>query len=92
MISLHTVCSIWPIERTQSSATTLGLSEPGSNGNKAVQHIPQISKSGASPTDCLLSYPGDSLAGEGLIPLQGFSQSILLPYPTEPATFEDLSI
>ena len=32
--------SIWPIDRTQSSATTLGQSGPGSNGNKGVLHIP----------------------------------------------------
>ena len=42
--------SIWPIDRTPSDVTTLGQSGPGSNGNE-----------GASPSDCLVSYPGHSL-------------------------------
>ena len=29
-ICLHTVCFIWPIDRTLSGATTPGQSEPGS--------------------------------------------------------------
>ena len=32
--------SIWPIDRTLSGATILGQSEPGSNGNEEVLHIP----------------------------------------------------
>ena len=39
VICLHTVCSIWPIERTLSGATTLGQNGPGSNGNEGVLHI-----------------------------------------------------
>ena len=35
----HTVCSVWPIDRTQSGATTPGQSGPGSNGNEEVLHI-----------------------------------------------------
>ena len=35
--------SIWPIDRTLSGATTLGLCRPGSNGNKGVLRIPQSS-------------------------------------------------
>ena len=62
VICLHTVCSIWSIARTLSSATTLGQSGPGSNGNKEVLHIPQISKAGVSPSD-KLSYPGHSWGG-----------------------------
>ena len=31
------------------------------NSNEEVNHIPQISKAEASPTDYLLSYPGYSL-------------------------------
>ena len=51
--------SIWPIDRTLSSATTPGQSGPGSDGNEEVLHIPQSSRfTGASPSDCLVSYPG----------------------------------
>ena len=36
--------------------------EPGSDGNKGVLRIPQGSSiTGASPTDCLVLYPGHSL-------------------------------
>ena len=34
--------SIWSIDRTLLGATTLGLSEPGSNGYEGVLYIPQI--------------------------------------------------
>ena len=40
------VCSIWHVDRTLSSATTLGQCGPGSNGYEGVIHIPQISKAG----------------------------------------------
>ena len=54
--------------RTLSDAITLGQSVPGSNGNEGVLHIPQSSSTtGASPSDCLISYPGHSLAG-GVLP------------------------
>ena len=36
-------CSIWPIDRTLSGATTPGQSLPRSNDNKEVLHIPQSS-------------------------------------------------
>ena len=59
--------SIWPIDRTLSGATTLGLSGPGSDGNEGVLCIPQSSRiTGASPSDCLMSYPGHSLEGRVL--------------------------
>ena len=58
--------SIWPIDRTLSSATTPGQSRPGSNGNERVLHIPQ-SITGALPSDCLVSYPGHLLAGALLL-------------------------
>ena len=36
-------CSIWPIYRTLSGSTTLGQSEPGSNGNKrGTLHSPKV--------------------------------------------------
>ena len=40
VICLHTVCSIWPIERTLSCATNPGQSGPGSNGSGGVLYIP----------------------------------------------------
>ena len=54
--------SIWPIGRTLSDATTLGQSRPGSNANKKVLCFPQsYSITGASSSDCLMSYPGHLL-------------------------------
>ena len=49
---------IWPLDKTLSGATTLGLSGPGSDGYEEVLHIPQSSKTGASPSDGFTSYPG----------------------------------
>ena len=41
--SFSTQCnSIWPINTTQSGATTPGQSGPGNDGNKGVLHIPQL--------------------------------------------------
>ena len=61
VICLHTVCSIWPIDRTLSGATTPGWSGPGNNGNEVVLLIPQIFKAGVTPTDSLMSYLEHSL-------------------------------
>ena len=36
---------------------------PGSDSNEGVVHIPQSSKAGTSPLDCLVSYPGHSSRG-----------------------------
>ena len=44
------------MDRTLSCATCIGHSEPGSDGNEGVFYIP-----GASPSDCLMSYPGHLL-------------------------------
>ena len=80
---LHTVCSIRPIDRTLSGATTLGQSGPGNNGNDGVLHIPQISKAGTSPSNGLMLYPGCSVEwGGGLTPLHRYSQCILLSEST----------
>ena len=66
-----------------SGATTPGQSIPGSDGNEGVLRIPQSSSiAGTSPSDCLVSYPGHSLGGGGLTPLQRSSQCILQPQPT----------
>ena len=48
--------SIWPMDRTLSGTTTLGQSGSGSDGNEGVLGI-----TGASPSDCLMSYTGLSL-------------------------------
>ena len=56
--------SIYPIDRTQSGATTPGQSEPRNDASEGVNHIPQSSCiTGTSPSDCLVSYPGCSLWG-----------------------------
>ena len=54
--------SIWPINRNLSGTTILGLRRPRSNGNEDVFHVPQSSRTETSPSDCLGSYPGNSLA------------------------------
>ena len=46
-----------------SVATTPGQSGPGAMAMKG-NTIPQRSKTGASPSDCLVSYPGQSLGAE----------------------------
>ena len=51
--------SIWPIDRTLSSATTPGQSGRGSDSNEGVFCIPRSSSiNGTSLWDCLVSYPG----------------------------------
>ena len=53
--------SFWSMERTLSSVSTLGKSEPWSDGNKRALRIPQSSSIiEASPSDCLVSYLGHS--------------------------------
>ena len=52
----HTVCSIWSTDMTLSGATIPDQSWPESIDNDGVLHIPQISKAGALPLDCLVSY------------------------------------
>ena len=51
------------MDRTLSGVTTPSKNGPGSNGNEEVLYIPQDSKTGASPSDCLMSYPGYLLEG-----------------------------
>ena len=47
------------MDRTISGAKTPCQSGPGSDGNGGVLRIPQSpSITGASPSDCLVSYPG----------------------------------
>ena len=56
--------SIWPIDMTLSGAINPYQSGPGSDGNEEVLCIRQ-SIAGTSPSDCLESYPGNSLLGGG---------------------------
>ena len=51
--------SISTIDRTLSGSTIQSQSGPVSNGNEGVLHIPQSSSiTGASLSDCLVSYLG----------------------------------
>ena len=69
------------MDRTLSGATTPGQSGPGSDGNEGVLSIPQSSKTGASPSDCLVPYPGQ-LSGWCRNPLLRYSRCILQPQST----------
>ena len=60
--------SIWSVDGTLTGTTTLGQSRPGSNGNKRVLHTPQSSWTGASTSDCLVSYQGHLLTGKWRVP------------------------
>ena len=53
--------SIRPTDRTLLGATTLGQRATGSDDKEVVLGIYQSSKIGASPSDCLMSYPGHLL-------------------------------
>ena len=73
--------SIWSTDRTLSDTTTLSQSGPGSNGNKRILCLPQSSSiTRASPSGCLVSYPGHLLGN--LTSLQRCSWCILQPQPT----------
>ena len=61
--------SIWPIDRTLSGATTPGQSEFESNSNEEVLHILEISKTAASPIECLMLYLGHTFFWWGSYPL-----------------------
>ena len=63
-ISAQLKYSIPPIDRTLSDTTTLDQSGPGSDGKEGVLCIPQSSSiTRTSPSDCLVSYLRQSLAG-----------------------------
>ena len=54
--------SVWPIDRTQSGATTPSQSGPRNDGNEGVPRILQRSSiTGTLPSECLVSYTGHSL-------------------------------
>ena len=72
--------SIWPIDRTLSSATTPGQSGPQSDSNEGVLCFPQNSSiTETSPSDCLVSYLGH-LLGEAFPSVEKHSM-----YSTAPA-------
>ena len=56
--------SIWPIDRTLSGATISYQHIPRRNGN--VLHISEIFKTGASSSDCIVSFPGHSFGKSNL--------------------------
>ena len=56
--------SICPMHSTLSGATIPGQSGPGRDGNAVMFRIPQcFIITGASPSGCLVSYPGHSFGG-----------------------------
>ena len=55
-----TVCSIWPIDRVLSGATTPSQREHGRNDNEGLLYIPLISKADVLTSNDLISYPGHS--------------------------------
>ena len=72
VICLHTVCSIWPIDRTLSDATTQGL-----GAMKEYFSLPKLPwLEPPPPSDGLMSYPGHSW-GWGFIPPQRGNRCIL---------------
>ena len=73
--------SIRSIDWSLSGVSSLGLRGPGNGGNKGVLRISQsVSIGGASPSDCLVSYPGPSL-GESCPSTE--MQSVYLTAPAE---------
>ena len=60
-------------------------SELGSNGNERMPHIPQSSRAGTSPSNCLVSYPGHLLEGGSYA-----SAEIQSVYSTAPANWATL--
>ena len=75
--------SIWAIDRTLSGTTTPGQSGPGSDGNQEVLCILQSSKTGASPSNYLISYLGHSLDGRTINSEYYIALLVLLKEETE---------
>ena len=72
---------------TLSGATIPGQSGAENDSNEGVLYIPQRSNiTGSSPSDCLMSYPGQSLQGS-LTHQQGYVPCILQPQPIGKPTF-----
>ena len=78
--------SIWPFDRSLSGATTPSQRGPESNGNEGALIISQSSSiTGASPSNCLVSYPRHSLGGSYA------SAEIQSVYSTAPADWANHS-
>ena len=60
------------------------------NGNEGVIHIPQSFTTEASPSDCLMSYPGHLLGG-GVTPLQSVYSTALADWATGQSLGESYS-
>ena len=87
VICLHTVCSICAIDRILLDATTPGQSRPWRKDNEGVPHIPRISKTGASPSDYLMVYPGHLFGGGAF-----FFAKMQLVYSTAPDNWAVVSL
>ena len=71
--------SIQPIDRALSGATTQGQIGFGTNGNKGAFCIPQSSSiTGVSPSDYLVSYPGNSGGGGSFYAVSAFYSLIII--------------
>ena len=71
--------------RTLTGATTPGQSGPRGNGNEGTLNIPQNSSiTRASPSDCLVSYPGHALWESYL------SADMQSVYSTSPANWANI--
>ena len=76
--------SIWPIHRTLLGDTTLGQSEPVSDGNEGVLRIPKSSSiTGALSSYCLVSYARHSLWGRILTSTEELSVYLLFYSPSQ---------
>ena len=71
---------IWPIDETLIGTTIQGQSEPESNDNERILHIPLSSKTEASSSGGLISYSGYLLGS--LTPLERWGLCILQPHLT----------
>ena len=58
-LNKETISDLKPIQGILTG-TTFGQSQRGNDGNEELLHTPQTSKIGVSPSDSLVSYPGDS--------------------------------
>ena len=67
---------IWPIDGMLTGTTTLGQSEPRSNVNKMVLYISKSSRTEASQSNSLVSYP------EHLLEVSYLSAKMQLAYST----------
>ena len=74
--------SIWPIDRTLSSASTPGQSGPRSDSNEGVLHIPKKLQHCWNLTIRLFSVISTTLIGGILTPLQRCSRCFLQPQLT----------